>query len=292
MSDTSVPPTTDMILATHNRRGWLISAVLLIFGVVYMSAFWGRGARHLPAPLDRWAFFYSPYVRPWWLEHVLLSWPKAQRLGLLWLTANVTLGLVVPAITLRFCGIKLREVGLGLPNRIGGIIMVVGIVLSIPFGLWLSVADHKLGIKGPLTFFHLTGALSMIPEHFLICGTYVALMLPGRRLPLPVRFAPIEGSGWRRGLRRLGLAQPPLRPGHNRILAWFGLTGTSLAAILVSGLLFFMVHIGKGTTELILSFPGGVAVAYMTLRSGSIWPAILAHMAMTAIPMSFWTLVR
>ena len=41
-----------------------------------------------------------------------------------------------------------------------------------------------------------------------------------------------------------------------------------------------------------MSFPGGVAVAYVTLRSHSIWPAILAHWTMNLIPLGLLALSR
>jgi len=53
--------------------------------------------------------------------------------------------------------------------------------------------------------------------------------------------------------------------------------------LLVSGALFAAVHFGKPRLELALSMPGGLAVAYLTLRSHSIWPAIVAHYALNAV---------
>jgi hypothetical protein len=119
----------------------------------------------------------------------------------------------------------------------------------------------------------------MVPEHFLICGVTVAVLLPERRLPEHVPLADPTGPWWRSGLRWLGLAQS-----GGTTLGWAGLTIESLAAITLSGVAFGIVHFGKEIPELILSFPGGVAVAYVTLRCGSIWPALVAHWTMNLVP--------
>ena len=135
--------------------------------------------------------------------------------------------------------------------------------------------------------------LMIIPEHFLICGVLVAILLPTRRLPRPVSIATIDGHGWRRGLRWLGLAQPGSTADVSRLLAWFGLSRTQFITLIASGALFWSVHIGKNNlVEIILSFPGGVAVAYLTLRAHSIWPAIVAHWSMNLIPLALLAILR
>lgn len=115
-------------------------------------------------------------------------------------------------------------------------------MVSIPFGLWIQIASpypHRLTTMYVLSLFN------KIPEHFLILGILVALMLPHRRLPYPAFLAQIEGSTGRKILRWLGIAQPVTSDSDNPILAWFGLNWTSLFAISVSGLVFFMIHLGR-----------------------------------------------
>jgi len=105
-------------------------------------------------------------------------------------------------------------------------------------------------------------------------------MLPDRRLPA-VPVGAVEGPWSQRGFRWLGLAQPGAR---NAGLSWSGLTAESVVA---SGVIFGLAHIGKADVmEVGLSLPGGIAVAYVTLRARSIWPAVIAHLTMNVIPMA------
>jgi len=261
------------------RDSWLVSLALVVVGAVYSSSFWGLAAAQLPEPWNRWSYFYRPYVEPWWCAHVLVGRPAASQRMLLVLTASVVLGLIVPGVVLRLAGWRLRDVGLGPPSRLGRRLMLAGAALSVPFAIWLGRSMR--GTPEPVQY--VSALLAMIPEHFLICGVYVAVLLPGRRLPDPVPLAPVEGSAAVYLLRWLGLAQLPLAPGHHRGLAWFGLSASQLTALLVSGALFAAVHFGKPRLELALSMPGGLAVAYLTLRSHSIWPAIVAHYALNAV---------
>lgn len=271
----------------NTGRYWVTSFALLLIVFLYLSLFWGGAMKLLPAPLSQWGYALVNLLRPWWTEHVCRSWSASNRHYMLILSLDILMGLVIPAGVLLACGYKLSDVGLRRPNRLGYRIILAGVLLSIPFGLWM-LYDRKLSIT-------LTGhemkyirlLLCMIPEHFLICGTITAVMLPDRKLPAAVPMAAPEGSAIRRFLRWFGLAQPA-EPNHNAVLAWFGLTDAELFAITASGLVFGLVHLGAVPLELALSFPGGVAVAWMTLRSQSIWPAILAHWAMNLIPYGLW----
>ena len=134
---------------------------------------------------------------------------------------------------------------------------------------------------------YILSLFNKIPEHFLILGILVALMLPNRRLPNPAFLAPIEGSRGQRILRWLGIGQPMTIDSDNRILAWWGLNWTSLFSIVVSGLVFYMLHLGRDNpVEVALSLPGGILVAYITFRTHSIWHAIPAHWTLNLVPMA------
>jgi len=54
------------------------------------------------------------------------------------------------------------------------------------------------------------------------------------------------------------------------------------SAVIGAGLLFGLVHVGKGPLELALSFPGGCLLCYVTYRSGSIWPGWAVHLVQLA----------
>lgn len=294
--------------------------------VVFVSAFWSILATQFPEPFNRIAYAYQPLIGEWWQENMLQELTSRDRRIVLWALVSFVFGMLLPAIVLLLSGRRLRDVGFGLPNRLGVRLILVSIGVAIPFGLGLvwsikMTGQNPIQIRFDLRY--MLNLLAMIPEHFLICGVCTALMLPARRLPARVPMAPGEGSWGKRLLRWLGLAQPGVhtsrsegrgqspfrhpsspkpddahspthsRPGrngdspraHSSILLWFGLTRTSLFAVVMSGMLFGYVHIGKPyPPEVILSFPGGAAVAYVTFRSHSIWPAVLAHWAMNLIP--------
>ncbi len=259
---------------SHSLRGWAVSLLLLAGGVVYICMFWGEAASFFPKPLSQWACFCRRTLRLWYHERLAL-----------WLAAQFCVGMVVPTVLLMLCGGGLAQVGFGWPNALGRRLIMVSIVLSIPFGVWLLNSFTQRPGRPIINLHYVCGLLVAVPEHFLICGIFLAVMLPGRALPDPAPMATVEGPFALRVLRWLGLAQPPPSENAGWILAWFGLTGSSLVAVLVSGTLFWMVHIGKGDLEALLSLPGGVAVAYVTLRSRSIWPAVLGHWAMNLIPL-------
>ncbi|UCF32440.1 MAG: CPBP family intramembrane metalloprotease, partial [Phycisphaerales bacterium] len=253
----------------RSTRRWVISIVLALVGVVYISLFWGQAAAHLPAPFDRWALLLHPHL---WLLFDMRPW--------VWLAAQAGLGMVLPALALAAFRRTPVDVGLGLPNVVGRRLVLVGVLVSIPFGFWLLWGTPTVQSSLALRAHDLSFLLVLIPEHFLISGVFVALMLPGRRLPQAIGVAPVEGRTITRALRWLGLAQPSAPGRTDRVLTWFGLTGNSLFAICVSGGLFCMVHVGKGPLELATSLPGGVVAAYITLRSHSIWPVVFAHWSM------------
>ena len=106
-----------------------------------------------------------------------------------------------------------------------------------------------------------------------------------------MHLAPIEGSPTKRVFRWLGLAQPssPKDSRLRRLLAWWGLDVGGFWAILVSGMLFGLVHVGARPIEFLTSFPGGMAVCYLTYRSRSIWPGWLVHVAqMGWVALAMW----
>lgn len=270
----------DGTTGAHSVQGWWISLLLVAVGAVYLSAFWGNAAALLPEPLNAWGTLCRRPLGVWYRQSVTLM-----------VAVQFVIGLVVPAVLMKLGGRRLTDVGIGMPNVLGWRLVLVSAAISVPFGLWLLAAYPNLARQPLITKHHLGGLLAIIPEHFLICGVYVAVLLPGRRFPDRVPVAATAGPLVTRVLRWLGLAQPA-PPGANRVLAWFGLTAASLFAIVASGVLFAMVHVGKAALELVLSLPGGVAVAYVTLRSRSIWPAVLAHWTMNLVPLGLLHLLR
>jgi len=271
---------------TKNRtlREWGISFAFLIPLTIYIAIFWARLAKLLPPPYNEWTFIYEPLIAPWWINNFFLNQPEYIRLEILWYILCFVSSMVIPIIFLILRGRKLTDFGIGMLNRLGIRLTSIAIIVSIPFGLWIQLASpypHRLTTMYVLSLFN------KIPEHFLILGILTALMLSQRRLPNPAYMAPVEGSTGQKILRWLGIAQPATIDSDNSILAWFGLNWTSLFAISVSGLVFFMIHLGRANpVEVALSLPGGMLVAYITFRTHSIWHAIPAHWTLNLVPMA------
>ena len=210
---------------------------------------------------------------------------------LFWGATSLVLGLVVPAAVLLLSGWRLGDLGLGWPNQLGRRFILAGVVLSIPFGMWLLVEAPWAIARawGEFPYLGPCAGLAMLGEHSLLSGIFAALLLPGRRLPASVPTAPVQGPRWQRLLRWLGLAQPAGMSDEPRVLAWLGLTVPEVFAILASAMMFLMIHVSKESRlELLLAFPGGAVMAYMTLRCRSIWPGLVAHYALNLIPLGLW----
>ncbi len=262
--------------AGHTFLGWLVTFLLLFVILVFVWSFWEVNA----------------FLKPWWVDNVLTSWNESDRIVALWLVVWIILGMMVPAALLYLSELKLTDVGMGIPNTLGWRMIILGIAVSIPFGILLLNSKNYDNGQNPLNPEYLMSLLSMIPEHFLVTGVCTALMLPGRRLQSDVSLEPVDGNFIEKGLRWFGLAQTSANTGGNRILDWFGLTWVSLFAIIASGAVFRMIHLGKNDLELMLSFPGGVAVAYMTIRCHSIWPSVISHWSLNLIPLGILLLFK
>ncbi len=119
-----------------------------------------------------------------------------------------------------------------MPNALGRRMLAAGVILSIPIGLWLAMSIPQGGATTPVNLHYICSLTVMIPEHFLISGVLVALMLPERKLPHPMVIAPVTGGLTLRTLRWIGLAQPGDSTSAPRFLSWWGLGWDSLAAVL------------------------------------------------------------
>jgi len=271
---------------SHTLAGWLLSLLILAAGVVYVSAFWGRPfgwlRDWLPGHLGILVVDLQLCLRD--LYRFLFRYP---------LLHEFAIG-VIPVVVAMLCRRRPGDIGLGMFNALGFRLILVSAALSIPFGFLLI---NTGAVPIPRSYSHamrlLSQLLIVVPEHMLICGLFVALMLPDRRFPRTVPLASAQGPWYLRILRWVGLAQPVGGKAGGALLGWFGLTPESLVAVLTSGILFGMAHLGKpDIVEIALSLPGGVVVAYMTLRSRSIWPAIVAHFTMNIIPVGIAMLWR
>lgn len=181
------------------------------------------------------------------------------------------------------------DLGIRRPNRYGWRLLSAGYVVALPFQVWMArgarFADPYLaqlqrdGALAFATFF----LVSMAVEHFLIQGVVLAACRPDRRWTSARDEGASGGPALGRVFRWMGLAQRAEgRGAAERLAAFLGLIPSSLPAVLVSGLMFGLVHLGKHPRELLLSLPGGLGVAWMACRSDTWLIPFGLHLATAA----------
>ena len=233
-------------------RGSLRNAETFLFCVLCVTGLWGQAGRLLPAPFDDW---YSIPYRV--VGHFLIGLLPArltleETLALYQVIEAYILAFLLPLLLLGSLGLAAAGTGLRRPAYKGAWVTLVGVLLTLPVGFWLAtvtVDPWGSALKEFLQY------LSLLPEHFLIFGVCGALLLPERRLGWPPR----------------GSQQ----------------TASALFAVLATGVIFGLVHIGgPHPEEIVASFALGLLFASMTILSGSVWPAIVAHCTLNLIPMA------
>ncbi len=237
---------------THGGRTLTVFAICTL----YVCAFWGQAATWLPTPLNEWHSISYRLIYPWWHRIAPSAFTVSEQIALYQIIEALILALLVPIYFLRHHDYSLRHMWiLRVPDRQGWWRAVAGVVLTVPVGFWLSsVVPDPWG--SPLN--EGLGFLLIVPEHFLIFGVVGALLLPAQRLAWPDNCPP--------------------QCGH-----------TAFAIVATTGL-FGLIHVGASLQELLASFYLGLVFAFLTIRSASLWPAIIAHWMLNLIPMTWNTL--
>ncbi|MBU0719214.1 MAG: CPBP family intramembrane metalloprotease [Planctomycetes bacterium] len=178
------------------------------------------------------------------------------------------------------------DLGTRRPNRVGWRLLIIGFCLSLPFLYWMVQSPRFAPYYGPQLERIGTGAflayylVNMLSEHFFLHGFVLAACRVGHRWPEPAGLVENVTRGVRRTLQWLGLAQPvDDATGWRRVRLWIGLPPGCLPALITSTALFAAVHVGKDGRELLLSIPGGVALAYVAYRSESWLIPFVLHLA-------------
>lgn len=238
--------------AGPSRSGWLQTLETCGLCLLYVTAFWGQAAQSLPAPLDQWHSLLYRAGGRWWHEHVATALSHREQVALYQLVEALFLGMLFPLWILRRKGYTMRGAGLRVLRRSAVWPTIAGIVVSLPIGLYLSrIVPDPWGT--PLQ--EGLGLLFVIPEHFLIFGVFGALLLSHGRLTQSAQEL------------------------HSTRQAVFALVATAS--------IFALVHVGvEHPAVLIASLPLGVVYAYLTLCTGSIWPAVIGHWMMNVVPMA------
>ncbi|MBN1341288.1 MAG: CPBP family intramembrane metalloprotease [Phycisphaerae bacterium] len=267
--------------------GHLLSIVIAIAATVYLSLFWAQIHPWLP----RWAQRELLQSRVWLTKHtihltqVVTGWTPTGRW--IWATVGVAMALIIPWIFMTLIGRgRPRDLGIRLPNRVGWRLTLAAYLLSLPLLAAMAASPDTRAYYQrevfALPFWTVFGPYLavLIAEHFFFHGVLLALLRPTRRWPVVPTPAPLEGSLAKKALRWIGLAQPTeAARGTDRIARWIGLPDACLLAMLLQSILFGLVHIGKSNVELAMSFPGGLALAYVAYRCNSWLVPMFLHAA-------------
>jgi hypothetical protein len=195
-----------------------------------------------------------------------------------WLLAGVVV-LVVALVRGR------RGTGLGLPNATGLRLVAAALLVALPFqvalGLDPQVAHYYRQFLGPRAgAWIVANVLVMIIEHLFVEGAVLALALPDG-FPRPDE-RPRRGLGPWRALGRLGLGRL-CDPGAQGPRTFWAIPVETWPAVVATAVVFGCIHFTKAPSELVTAFPGGLAVGWLTARTGSVWPAALMHLITSAV---------
>jgi membrane protease YdiL (CAAX protease family) len=232
-------------------RGWRERLSVSAFLAFYVIGLWGQAGLLLPAPFDDWHDVAYRSLAPWWHAHVLPVLTHDEQVALFQAVQAYLLAVLVPLSALHLLGISAVAAGLGRTRIFGLMATATGVALTLPVGFWLAtVTLDPWG--SPLQ--ELLEFLVIPPEHFLIFGVSGVLLLPERDLAWP------EAIGGR---------------------------AAGVFTILALAIVFGLVHVGTPhQAELAASFLLGLLFAAMTVLTGSIWPAVIAHVMLNLVPMA------
>ncbi len=201
----------------------------------------------------------------------------------------VIAALIVPSvIAILLCRGRLADIGWRRPNRLLLRVVTCSFVVSIPFLYWMVnspgfVAFYKPYLDaGPIRVI-LYYLVVLLCEHSLMEGIMLGVFRRGHRWPAPPSLVNDAETRRRRALQWIGLAQPTSgAKGVQAFTRWVGLPDGCVAATLLSGVLFGMVHWGKEGREFLLSFPGGIFLAYLAYRCNSWHAPYILHASTVA----------
>jgi len=269
--------------AARSRRWLVVRAVIVVAAALaWTSLFWFLPLQRSLAPLGQASQAITSAIaaatglaKPW--TWVVKSWLLA--------------GVVVVVAARRRGG---RRVGLALPTGTGMRLTLLALIVALPLQVLLGLdpampAFYRafFGEKG--ASWVAANALVLVVEHMFIEGAVLALALPAGLPDVDQR--PRRGLLGLGALGALGLG-PLVDPSAPGPRTWLGVPREAWPAIVGQGLVFGCIHFTKAPSELVSAFPGGLAVGWLTVRTGSIWPAASLHLGTGAVVLATMWLSR
>ena len=151
-------------------------------------------------------------------------------------------------------------------------------LVALPALIWLSAREdmyqyYQPYIKEGLWTYLLWTNLIMVFEHVSLQGILVAFMEPAFFSGSSEQICGSESNKGKKNKRGLML----VRDFQN----WFRIDPYYYFVILLDGLLFMLIHVGKPLSEVLTAFPGGVFLGLLAFKFKSFLPCYLIH-TMTA----------
>ena len=197
----------------------------------------------------------------------------------LWVVISGIHFLLIPMIIGRFfLKFSFRKMGLGGISFSQLKVLLLLYLVALPVLIWLSAREdmyeyYQPYFKEGLWTYGLWTNLIMVFEHVYLQGILVAFMEPDFFSGSSEK---LSGSASNEGKRTKG-GLKWVRDLQN----WFSIDPYYYFVILLDGLLFMLIHVGKPLSEVLTAFPGGMFLALLAIKFKSFLPCYLIH-TMTA----------
>lgn len=198
--------------------------------------------------------------------------------------ASLVGAVVLPlGLTLLLGPRSMRALGLRRPNR--EILTLIGAALLALVPLSLAMSLHptfqsalEARLSGSAWFFF-AAIVGTAAEHFFFHGVLLAWLHPSGRFPeSPLLGAPLMWPG-----RRLDGSIDGRRASLADALRSLAIPADCLWPCLLSGPLFFLIHVGKPDAELWLSALAGPILAWLAYRTNGLLAPLIIHLAASVL---------
>ncbi|MFC1890538.1 hypothetical protein ACFL4G_12365 [Thermodesulfobacteriota bacterium] len=244
---------------SHNRpqRGAAAGRTLVVFALLSLMTLmlWGRSR-----PLSLAGHHLVTTIR-----QALVPWASYYHV---WVVTSAIYFLCIPMIAARsLYSLSLREMGIAWFRAKDLKVIALLYVIALPALAILASRDamfhfYEPYFRGGLRDYLVWTNILMLIEHASFQGVLVALLEPGFFTGRPSMSSPIRG----------------IRAAFAEVRA---IDGRILLVILLDGLLFMLIHIGKPLVEVAAALPSGILLASLAYRFRTFLVCYLLH-TMTA----------